>query len=868
MNIAALLSPASPGALSPAKQTLWYRARTPDTLHKVARERERVRQEDFRRNLTKSMGLGKVTSDQMRLLPDPETAMAQRSDAEWTKKRRYGDAEAKGQVECVKRIALGGKVTQQEARLVGTSLSLLEKQAATLKESGVSMDTADSKAFTRAAAEAADVGHVAQYTEAEYDSCIVHALKGRHTHQKLQHMYGLSRPTIQRGVKRVKSYLREQHQGCDDDALLEIIDRASDDGLLGILRILRENGTIRPMGGVLLLTDTEISVIMATVGVARHCGIGKSANIHREKTATALNAMGQKMLKAIDSAERRGETIDEKERARAQRFAEARIDTKTWENWRRKYNSSGAVGPGTEMDKGKKASKLSQARANTNNKFLTERMFEQIHMAIDQMIADGVLKGGDGLEQELLDRIMNLDEVGFDPDGKKLHLMGFKGTVHPRVITTSEHAPFWVTAVITTTPKKAYAPFIIHQGQEDRLNEMNFACGDEVREEGTLKNTMPTWIGIAQTPSGYAVEGAHAKVAEHLCAQLPRNIKGHLLLMDAWEGHFSAQAMQIFKENHVYIVFLRSQNSENDQPNDNGPNAALKACFNTEHAKWSGELVDRATMPLKPCHFNEIFLRAWNRFTNGTHDDAFQRGWEKCGLFPLNKQVALEREGAVETGIWTNATPTTTDEQLADMMFPQVRGGKVHVPAVQLAQHDGTLQATQVEVPAFVPLRSDQVMVRQFVAQLCTPAARAATEAAQTVAAMKAAKKRSYCDGVQMRKTGIPCTVSGLYYSHHVAAACEQSKAESAQEAQQAEQAAADKQRQKEARALARQHATEAALLLLQANSQDWKRLPAQQLIDATNDLVHPDPPVTTKRDAVPALEAAVATGRFACAAS
>jgi len=58
------------------------------------------------------------------------------------------------------------------------------------------------------------------------------------------------------------------------------------------------------------------------------------------------------------------------------------------------------------MDKGKKASKLSQARANTNNKFLTEHMFEQIHMAIDQMIADGVLKGGTGTHK-LLERLMN-----------------------------------------------------------------------------------------------------------------------------------------------------------------------------------------------------------------------------------------------------------------------------------------------------------------------------------------------------------------------------------------------------------------------------------------------------------------------------
>ena len=867
MQISALLSPASPGALSPARQTLLNRAPTPVTLQKVARERERVQQEEFRRNLTKSMGLRKVTADKMRLLPDPETAMAQRSDAEWTKKRRYGDAEAKGQVECVKRIALGGKVTQQEARLVGVSLSMLEEQADKVKASGARMDTEDSKAFTRAAAEAAGVAHTGQYTEEEYDLCIVDALKGRQPQTKLTEKYGVSRPTMQRGMKRVREELQEQRPGLDASALMQLIDRTSDVDLRAVLTILREKGTIRKMGGAFLLTDTEIRTLFATVGVMRHCGIGKNSDIHRESAASALNQMGEKMLLAIERAEGRGEPVDEGERAKATRFARAKIDRKTWESWRQKYNAAGGVGPGTELDRGRKASKLSQARAKTNSKFLTEKMFAQIHMAIDQMIEDGVLKGGEGLEQELLERLMNLDECGFDPDGKKLKLMGFKGDQHPRVITTSEHAPFWVTAVITTSPKKAYAPFLIHQGQEDRINEMSVSCGDELSEDGTLKNKMPTWVGIAQTPSGYAVEGAHAKVAEHLCAQLPRNIKGHLLLMDAWEGHFSARAMEIFKENHVYIVFLRSQNSENDQPNDNGPNASLKSCFSREHAKWSGEVISRATMPLKPCHFNEVFLRAWNKFTDGTHEGAFQRGWEKCGLFPLNKQVALDREGADETGILFNATSSTTDAQLNGMMFPQVRGGKVHVPAVELAMQDGELRPHHVQVAAFGASR-EQVMVRQFVADLCTPAVRGATESVQAVAAMKSAKKTYHVDGVLMRKAGVPCTVSGLYWSAHVAAACEQAKAATAQEAEQAEQAAADKQRQKDARALARQQATEAVLLLLQANSQDWKRVQAQQLIDATNDLLRPDQPVNTKRDAVPALEAAVASGRFALPAS
>ena len=129
MNIAALLSPTQPGALSPAKQALRYRAHTPETLSKVARERDLASQQDFRKKLAKSLGMANVSAEHLRLLPDPQTAMAQQSDADKTKKRRYGDSETRGQVQCVKRLAMGGKVTAQDARLVGVSLSLLQDQA-------------------------------------------------------------------------------------------------------------------------------------------------------------------------------------------------------------------------------------------------------------------------------------------------------------------------------------------------------------------------------------------------------------------------------------------------------------------------------------------------------------------------------------------------------------------------------------------------------------------------------------------------------------------------------------------------------------------------------------------------------------------
>ena len=46
---------------------------------------------------------------------------------------------------------------------------------------------------------------------------------------------------------------------------------------------------------------------------------------------------------------------------------------------------------------------------------------------------------------------------------------------------------------------------------------MSVACGDEVDKDGKLAHRIPTSFGVAQTPSGYAVEDAFDKVADHIC---------------------------------------------------------------------------------------------------------------------------------------------------------------------------------------------------------------------------------------------------------------------------------------------------------------------------------------------------------------
>ena len=132
---------------------------TPNTVMKAMSDHELQQTEEFRRRIDKHMGLSSRTPAVVGLLPDPQFKKAQESEGAESKKRRYGGSEGRAHMECVKRIAMGGKVTEMDARVVGVPKPLLYKQAEQVSGMGPVEDTEQSKALSRAASRAAEVGH-------------------------------------------------------------------------------------------------------------------------------------------------------------------------------------------------------------------------------------------------------------------------------------------------------------------------------------------------------------------------------------------------------------------------------------------------------------------------------------------------------------------------------------------------------------------------------------------------------------------------------------------------------------------------------------------------------------------------------------
>eukprot|EP00966_Prymnesium_polylepis_P324596 7380623-Prymnesium_polylepis.2 len=58
------------------------------------------------------------------------------------------------------------------------------------------------------------------------------------------------------------------------------------------------------------------------------------------------------------------------------------------------------------------------------------------------------------------------------------------------------------------------------------------------------------------------------------------------VLFDGYVHHFDADALAILVNAQIFVFCLKSQDSDSDQVNDNGGNAAAKANYCHEHDDW------------------------------------------------------------------------------------------------------------------------------------------------------------------------------------------------------------------------------------------------------------------------------------------
>mmetsp|Transcript_22960 Transcript_22960/g.34823 ORF Transcript_22960/g.34823 Transcript_22960/m.34823 type:complete len:226 (+) Transcript_22960:932-1609(+) len=105
-------------------------------------------------------------------------------------------------------------------------------------------------------------------------------------------------------------------------------------------------------------------------------------------------------------------------------------------------------------------------------------------------------------------------------------------------------------------------PTLVHQSSEITVD--------------LFMNVFGNWVTHATT-SGYMDRDGWFKTIHNftkLCGASESNPQ--YLYFDGHGSHWDADALDLMSSNDIYSFFLKAEDSENDQPNDNGPNAGLK----------------------------------------------------------------------------------------------------------------------------------------------------------------------------------------------------------------------------------------------------------------------------------------------------
>ena len=254
---------------------------------------------------------------------------------------------------------------------------------------------------------------------------------------------------------------------------------------------------------------------------------------------------------------------------------------------------------------------------------------KEMYAKADAMYKDHHESGILLTRRPLASQIIGGDEKGQRPGGVTLAKLsrgkrGARG--YDSTTTDSGHSAFWTTIFFwqAADGKLIGPPIVIHEAGSETTNTITAAS-----VLGLSKDFIPH-----ATASGY-MDNEGWRMAADILVKYGRAALSHPLYpkIDAFDAHWDPFAMDHFKRNYIYPMFLTSNNSTNDQPHDMGSNSALAAHYDTAMDNWSynhpGQAVDVLV-------FNVVLSNAWAAFAS--HRDTpgiIQRSFCKAGWFPL-----------------------------------------------------------------------------------------------------------------------------------------------------------------------------------------------------------------------------------------
>ena len=424
----------------------------------------------------------------------------------------------------------------------------------------------------------------------------------------------------------------------------------------------------------------------------------------------------------------------------------------------------------------RKASDLSERRAAAKHGESTREMFRRITKMYEAHRAAGVL---DGAEPDS-DQVWNADEVGFDPKGRWQHVLTSSKDQRIFRTTTGEKAPFWVTAwLMTRADGQCFVPpAIIHQGSQ--LSEFH-----------TL-GIPSDWI-VHSTPSGYQDREGFLKVCSQFLEYCGPK-RPQYLFLDGHDSHFDADALDHLAADGIHVFFLKANNSEQDQPNDNGPNSVLKACYDARFDDW---LHQYDGVPFNGAFFNAVFVPAW-RDWKAKASGAIARAFSDCGLWPLNECAPNYLHGNEQLSAKFSTTTLASSHLHADnassATAPESESPN---PSAFLRPRQGN-EYTLLRAKVGAPDRS--ILIRSAAHEYFRSSNVVPAQHLQEVLREQQSAKKNRVDPSAFRAQSLnnPSTSSGLYVSDAVRKRCREVQ-QAREDAREAKRRAGEKLAEKKA---------------------------------------------------------------------
>ena len=438
-----------------------------------------------------------------------------------------------------------------------------------------------------------------KYTQQEARAALAAVASGQTTAVAACQNYGVPERTMRDWQKTLKAELQVETK----DQMKQCRLQNSNQFLAAVTKVASPQ-----QGRPAFLNQTELDVFAKISDLKDQAGYGLTKKAMVVEAQHLIRSKGQELMAKATSE------VDKKS---AQRLLDAKC-TRMWINKN--------LSTGLSMSNGNKvwqrASANSHKRAAAASPILDIIMRGKFLRQYEEHYASKIL----ATPHPLPSQVWNGDEIGIDPNGswQRVFTLGRKGKRAWRVIT-GEHAPFWVTKFFWSRAdgKFLVPPMIIHKGGDDHNMPASVAYGlDDV-----------DWITHA-TPSGYMDRAGFRAVAKVFVERSGASASNpQYVYIDGHDSHWDPEALRHFAENNVYVSFLKANDSANDQPNDMGPNAALKSTYSDCYEEWR---MTHPTLAYTPEWCNTVLKTAYLRFTqNPKTVQCIQRAFEKSGLCPM-----------------------------------------------------------------------------------------------------------------------------------------------------------------------------------------------------------------------------------------